>query len=203
MQAKDMEVENGVMQEKSMTDDETLVLNMEDKWKELMDLSVTGTTFEDLKVDQMREVFFNTGWSFVIVNKIGCASFLVTIEDKEYENEMNWNDVSMWVESHNQTRRSDLIIPRVAWLNISRLPYIVANNQVLESLVSPVGSFKRQVFSNDGECSLPSIKVYVIIRYGKTIKTTRKVRLENQLFMVSINEVESVGKIGTGLGQRM
>lgn len=96
IQDKEMEEENGEMQERSSTEDETLVLNMEDKWKELMDLSVTVTTFEDLKVDHMREVFFNTGRSFVTVNKIGFASFLVIIVDKEYEKELNWNDVSMW-----------------------------------------------------------------------------------------------------------
>lgn len=74
---------------------------------------------------------------------------------------------------------------------------------MLESLVSPVGILKRQVTSNEGECSLPSIRVCVLTRYGETIKTTRKVRLENQVFMASINEVEDVGKTETCLRQRV
>lgn len=61
--------------------DDIVHIEMENNWKNPINLSFTVHTFEDLKTDSMKEILFNLGWNFVKVTKIGFSTFMFTVEE--------------------------------------------------------------------------------------------------------------------------
>lgn len=93
---------------------------------------------------------------------------------------------------------------RVAWLNITGLPFIVADRGVLETLVKPVGSLVRITVISNEVTSLPCIKVCVLTNRGDNIQISHKIMIDNHMFLVSIKEGggDEAVKIVTDKGYR-
>lgn len=66
---------------------------MENNRKEMMELSFTVHTFEDSKLDSLREILLNLRWNFIKVTKLGESSFLLTVEDAEMLDMLNSDDL--------------------------------------------------------------------------------------------------------------
>lgn len=173
-------------------------IEMEDKWEEMVNLSFTVNTFEDFKLDSFREIIHNIGWNFVKIMKLDKSCFLYTFLEKETMEQVNWKDIDMWVESSTKTVMADLVIPRLAWLNIIGLPYIITTEKVLKPLI---GSISKLVYISsdlDTEQLFPVIQVGITTRCVDKIKVSKEVLLENMVFEIMLQEGEKNQVINSG-----
>lgn len=90
------------------------------------------------------------------------------------------------MKSRSKTSLLDLVAPRVACLNIIGLPFIASNIKVLESLLESMGLILGQVSFIDDDNLASGIKVCVSNKCGETIKVSRKIRLDSQVFLVTM-----------------
>lgn len=187
---KNVEVHSFIEQDttNSAQDEDIMTIPVDQRWLDFLSLSFTVHTIEDLKLDMMEEILLNAGWSFTQVRKLRSSCFLLTFEDPNYIKAINWRDLDLWVAAYSCAKWVDVIVPRVAWLTLVGLPFIVASDEVLDALIRPVGSLVRKVVHIDEETPIPCINICVITTQGENIHLSRKVRIDNQLFFVSTEE---------------
>lgn len=166
----------------------TVLIQMEDNWKELVDLSYTTDTFEDLKLDSMKEIFCNIGWNFIKVTKLRKSCFLLTLEDREVRELIIWDDLKLWVKSYSKTSLSDLVVTRIAWLKVIGAPFMIVSKHVWETLVSPVGSLVGVISTSDEITQLPNLNICISTNRGEEIKLSRQINVDGHIFKVSLLE---------------
>lgn len=179
-------------------DADIVTIPVDQEWLEFLRLSFAVYTFEDLKLDMLKEILLSVGWTFAKVCKIRNSCFILTFEDPELIRAINWADLNMWVAAYSKSNWVDVITPRVAWLTVVGFPFIATSDAVLESLLRPVGSFVKKEVHLDLETSTPSINICVLTSQGEKIRFSRKVMIDNHLFYVSIEEKEKVREANYG-----
>lgn len=162
---------------------------MKNQWKKLLELSFTVHTFEDLKLDSFKEILANLGWNFIKVIKLEKSWFVLTIEDKETMNMLNWEDLGMWVKDFARSSLEDLVVPRITWLSVVGLPFIVASEWVIEALVGSVGSVLGVVTNNSEVDKFPNISVCLSTKNVDFIEIDRNLRIQNKVFKVVLKEI--------------
>lgn len=99
---------------------------MEESWKEEVRLSYIVDTIMDLSEDSFSEVLNNLGYHFIKLVKIDFSQFIFTFLKAGDIYLMVWEDLNIWVKSYAKAQLKDMIQPRLVWIKVFGLLYVVS-----------------------------------------------------------------------------
>lgn len=177
------------VKDKIVETEDIVHIEMENNWINLINLSFTVHTFEDLKTDSVKEILFNLGWNFVKVTKIGFSTFLFTVEELELMNMLNWEDTRMWISNYEKTGVEDLVIPRVACVHVFGLTFIAATKQVLEGLIGSKGTLMGVATDLVDKNQIPITRICIYTKSGELVEFSRMVSLDDRVYKIWFKEI--------------
>lgn len=152
--------------------------------------SYTVETHMEISTDSFNEILLSLGFQCIKLTKLDKAKFLFTFLEEEDLQHMSWPDVKIWVKAYSKTRLLDLVKPRLAWLSVFGLPFLLTCDEIIEELISPIG---KRLFNHNERLTgdhVQETRICISTTKFEKIEIQRKIKVEGQIFPVTIREEE-------------
>ncbi|KAL1826457.1 hypothetical protein ACET3Z_004869 [Daucus carota] len=163
-----------------------------EEWSDMLERSVRMDLVTDYAPDSLMELIFSKGYGDLGVRKRGPNSFLISFPDKQGMDEMDWNALEIEILRISKADIEDLVLPRLAWLNISGLPVCAFSKLCLERILRKWGTLASSSFPTIFHNELSNPKVCLRTPIMEEIKGTLEVSILGKTFSIEINEIRNV-----------
>ncbi|WOG87204.1 hypothetical protein DCAR_0206427 [Daucus carota subsp. sativus] len=166
----------------------TIVGKVDDEFKDILGRSLVGITKEIEWADSIQEKIIGLGCSFIRVRGISHKSFLLTMEEDIFKANVNIEFLYEIFTGVYKATHSDLIVPRLAWLDCDGLPISVWNNSTWSSIIADWGYLVTENNKPLISSMFSKLKLCIATCKVERIKETLKVVIDGEGYWVTIQE---------------